>query len=126
MTNKEAYILQWQTDFDRHVSWAWNYAGAVLNNPKATPDDKKCFTSVLSILSSNEVVEIKRDLAEAEITLDTFDKIEKLNKDLLDAAIDDINVTEQAKCFFKGITHTWVSMAKSFGIQEARRMGVVV
>ena len=71
------------------------------------------------------MTDIKHDLEADSVTFETFDKIEKLYNDLLDTAIDGIDASEQAKAFVKGISHEWVAIAKSFGIQEANRAGVI-
>lgn len=125
MDIKETYISQWQNNFNRFFNWAWNYANCVLNNSNASDADKKCFTSVINTLLGKDVTNIKHDLETGGVTLETFDKIEKFYNDLLDAAIDSINESKEAKQFIKGVSREMVAIAKSFGIQEARRAEVI-
>ena len=125
MNSKETYISQWRTNFKQFISWARNYASCALDNPFASEADKKCFTSVKGTLLGNDVSDIKHDIETASITLETFNKIEKLYNDLMDAAIDSINESEEAKLFLKGVSRKLVASAKSFGIQEADRLGLL-
>ena len=125
MDTKETYISQWQDNFDRFFTWAWNYANCAINNPNASDADKRCFTSVINTLLGKDVADIKHDLKTGGVTLETFDKIEKLYNDLLDAAFDSINESKEAKQFIKGVSRGLVAIAKSFGIQEARRAEVI-
>ena len=59
-----------------------------------------------------EALEIERSLAEADVKQDVLDKIEKLNKDLVDMAIEHLTTDAVVKDFLKKLTYYQIEQNK--------------
>ena len=73
--------------------------GAMENHPSATDEDKKGFEQIKMLLHCKEAFEIKHSLAEVDVKQAVLDKIEKLNKDLVDVAIEHLATDAIVKKF---------------------------
>ena len=73
---------------------------------------KKGFEQIKMLLHGREVLEIERSLAEADVKQDVLDKIEKLNKDLVDIAIGHLATEVVLKEFLKKLTFYQIEQNK--------------
>lgn len=86
--------------------------GAMENHPSATDEDKKGLSQIKMLLHGREALEIERSLAEADVKKDVLNKIEKLNKDLVDMAIEHLTTDVVVKEFLKSLSYYQIEQNK--------------
>ena len=86
--------------------------GVMENHPCATDEDKRGFEQIKKLLQGREAVEIERSLAAAVVKQDVLDKIEKLNKDLVDMAVAHLTTGAVVKEFLKKLTYYQIEQNK--------------
>lgn len=64
------------------------------------------------MLQGREALEIERSLGEADVKQDVLDMIEKLNKDLVDMAIEHLTTDVVVKEFLKKLTYYQIEQNK--------------
>lgn len=102
---QKQYISEWHDGFVKYIGGLLSLVGAMENHPSATNEDKKGFDQIKKLLHGREALEIERCLAAADVTQDVLDKIEKLNKDMVDTAIEHITTDAIVKVFLKVLTY---------------------
>lgn len=88
--------------------------GAMENHPSATDEDKKGLGQIKMVLQGREVLDIERSLAAEDVKQDVLDKIEKLNKDLVDMAIEHLSTDAVVKEFLKSLSYYQIAQNKRF------------
>lgn len=106
------YISEWHDNYVRYIGGLLSVVGAMENHPCATDKDKKGFEQIKTLVHGREALEIERSLAEADITQDVLDKIEKLNKDMVDMAIEHLTTDTVVKEFLKQLTYYQIEQNK--------------
>lgn len=86
--------------------------GAMENHPAATDEDKKGFDQIKMLLQGMEAHEIESRLAEGDVEQEVLDKIEKLNKDLVDVAISLLKTDAIVKEFLKRLSYCQIEQNK--------------
>lgn len=86
--------------------------GAMESHLSATDEDKKGLSQIKMVLCGKEALEIERSLAEADVKQDVLDKIEKLNKDLVDMAIEHLSTDAVVKEFLKKLSYYQIEQNK--------------
>lgn len=121
ITPQQQYLANWHNNFVKYVQWLWTYMGTFENHPLATEMDKCGLDAIKLVLSGNDVIEIERNLTEGSTTgalkKDTLEKIEKLNKDIVDIAIEHSSDNPLWNVFLKQLFHQHIERGK-----EAERM----
>lgn len=64
------------------------------------------------MLQGRAAQEIERSLAEADVKQDVLDKIERLNKDLVDMAIEHLSTDEVVEEFLKKLSYYQIEQNK--------------
>lgn len=82
------------------------------NHPSVSDEDKRGFGQIKMLLHGREALEIERSLAEKDIKQDVLDKIEKLNKDLVDMAIELLTTDALVKELLKKLTYYQIEQNK--------------
>lgn len=121
MTNTQLlqrqYISDWHDNFVNYIGEILGAIQVMTNHPCATDEDKKGFDQIKMLLHGREAVEIERRLADANVKRDILDKIEKLNKDLVDMAIKHLATDAVVKEFLKKLSY--------FQIEQNKRMAEI-
>ena len=116
MTNiqiaQQQYISEWHDNFVKYIGGLLSVVGAMENHPCATDEDKKGFEQIKKLLIGQEALEIERSLAEADVKQDVLDRIEQLNKDLVDMAIEHPTTDVVVKEFLKKLTYYQIEQNK--------------
>lgn len=99
------YISEWHDDFVNYIGGLWSIVEAMMSHPSATEKDKKGFGQIKMLLHGKDALEIERGLANADIKQDILDKIEKLDKDLVDIAIGHLSTDIVVKEFLKKLSY---------------------
>ena len=109
---QQQYISEWHDNFVNYVGGLLSLVGAMENHPSATDDDKKGLSQIKMLLHGREALEIERSLAEADVKQDVLNKIEKLNKDLVDMAIEHLSTDAVVKEFLKRLSYYQIEQNK--------------
>lgn len=110
--SQQQYISEWHDNFVAYIGGLLSIVGAMENHPFATDEDKKGFEQIKMLLHGREVLEIDRRLAEADVKQDVLDKIEILNKDLVDMALEHLATDAIVKDFLRKVTYYQIEQNK--------------
>lgn len=111
---RQQFISGWHDNFVSYIGGLINLAGAMENHPSATDEDKKGLDQIKMVLHGREALEIEHSLAEADVKQDVLDKIEKLDKDLVDMAIEHLSTDAVVKVFLKSLSYYQIEQNKRF------------
>ena len=94
-------------------------AAGLMSRPEATEEDKVGRDGIRLILNGRDAadVELDLDLAAEVVKKSTLDKIAKLNKDLADTCLEQIQMTPLVREFWKQMAHIKNELDKA-GEQE--------
>lgn len=106
------YISEWHDNFVSYIGGLMSLVGAMEKHPAATDEDKKGFDQIKMLLHGWEALEIERSLAEGNVKQEVLDKVEKLNKDLLDVAINLLKTDAIVKEFLKRLSYYQIEQNK--------------
>ena len=109
---QQQYISEWHDNFVNYIGGLLSLVGAMENHPFATDEDKKGIEQIKSLLHGREALEIEHSLAEADVKQDVLDRIEKLNKDLVDMAIEHLTPDAVVKEFLKKLSYYQIEQNK--------------
>ena len=107
------YLANWYNSF---VNWVNGVVGIIdylLIQPVATDEDKKVLTKCKTILNGNEVVSVKESLSMGVVTVDILNKIESLNKILIDTVVEHIKTDVLTKELLKRLCYLKIEQDRS-------------
>ena len=110
--SQQQYISEWHDNFVSYIGGLMGLVGAMENHPAATDEDKKGFDQIKMLLQGMEAREIESRLAEGDVEQEVLDKIEKLNKDLVDVAISLLKTDAIVKEFLKRLSYYQIEQNK--------------
>lgn len=119
---QQKYISEWHDNFVNYIGGLISLVGAMENHPSATDEDKKGLGQIKMVLHGREVLEIERTLAEADIKQGVLDKIEKLNKSLVDMAIAHLSTDAIVKEFLKNLSYYQIEHNKHWAEVRLRNL----
>ncbi len=111
-TVQQQYIANWHDSF---VSYIRQYEGlivALIALPEVPDEDKNVLDRLKLMLHSKYAREVEKDLAEGTVSKSTLDKIERLNKDIADVAVEHLKTDAVVKEFLKRLTHLKLEQEK--------------
>lgn len=100
-TIQQKYIAIWHDNFVNYVNQLLAVFAAIEMLPQANDIDKQGVDALRLLLNGKEVQDVESDLAHGIVSQATLDKIEKLNKNMGDIALDHINANPLWKQFLK-------------------------
>ena len=106
------YIENWHQSFVTYTSQLRNVVIALMASPVATEADKHGLELCRLILDGKDVAWIEKCLANAIISKELLDKIEKLNKDLLDVASEQLTTDAIVKVFLRQLVYLKIEQEK--------------
>ena len=109
---QKKYISEWHDNFVNYIGGLMSLVVVMVNHPSATDEDKKGFDQIKNLLHGREALEIMHSLANSDIKQDVLDKIEKLNKDLVDMAIEHLTTDAVVKEFLKKLSYYQIEQNK--------------
>ena len=110
--SQQQYISEWHDNFVNYIGQLLSLVGAMEKHPAATNEDKEGFDQIKMLLHGWEALEIERSLAEGNVKQEVLDKIEKLNKDLVDVAISLLKTDAIVKEFLKRLSYYQIEQNK--------------
>ena len=120
------YIANWHDNFVNYVNQMLDTIAALEMQPQVTDADKQGFDALKLLLSSKVVQDVKNDLANGVVNQATLDKIEKLNKDLGEIAIDHIDANPLWKQFLKQLYGMKVENDKTAEMMRLKTLQIPV
>ena len=91
------------------ISYSWE---SQRSKYKVSDIDKQVFDKVKLMLHGKDAQDVEKDLAESRVSKNTLDKIEKLNKDIADIALEQLKTETVVKEFLKRLTHLKIEQDK--------------
>ena len=80
---------------------------------EATEEDKRGLGNIRLILNGRDAADVERDLAAGVVRKSTLDKIEKLNKDLVDTGLEHIQMNPLVREFWSQMAHIKIERDKA-------------
>jgi hypothetical protein len=93
---------------------------------EVSEEDKISLQRCLYILDGKDVHDVERALSEGKVASSTLDKVEKIYKDLVDIAIDQIKTEELAKKFLKTLIYIKIDQEKTAERMRLGRLNIEV
>lgn len=106
------YISNWHDNFVTAVKQWRGIVDILVNRPEATVEDKKGLEMCRLILDGIDVQDVEKNLANGIITKEILDKIAKLNRDLVDVAVEHLRTDAVVKEFWKKLAHLKIEQDK--------------
>ena len=123
---QQQYISEWHESFVKYIGGLISFVGAMENHPSATDEDKKGLGQIKMVLHGREALEIERSLAEADVKQEVLDKIEKLNKDLVDMAIEHLSTDAVVKEFLKKLSYYQIEQNKRLAEVRLKDLKILI
>lgn len=119
-TAQAQYLSSWHQSFVDYISSLKIFVQTLMQNTEVSEEDKSSLLRCLYILDGKDVHDVERSLSEGKVASSTLDKVEKIYKDLVDIAIDQIKTEELAKKFLKTLIYIKIDQDKN---AERMRLG---
>lgn len=120
--SQRQYITNWHDSFVNYIGSLLGVVAGLMARPEATEEDMRGLDGIRLILNGRDAAYVERRLAEADVKQDVLDRIEKLNKDLVDMAIEHLSTEAVVKEFLKKLTYYQIEQNKRFA--EIRLKGM--
>ena len=123
---QQQYLSNWHDNFVNYVMHLLSVVATLEIQPQATDTDKQGFDALKLMLNSKDVHDVENDLANGVVSQATLDKIEKLNKDLGDIAIDHLDANPLWKQFLKQLYSMKVENDKTAEMMRLKALRIPV
>ena len=127
---QQQYLAQWHDNFVEYIRQLLSFVDGYMLLPQATEDNKIELLKVRVILTGKDVEEIERNLADGSksgvLKKGTIDKIVKLDKDLMDFALERISRDKFWKEFLKHLSKIQREKAKDATITRLNELQISV
>ena len=104
-TVQQQYITNWHDCFVGFIRQYETLIVALIALPEVPYEDKQVLDRLKLMLHCKDAQDVEKDLAEDTVSKSTLDKIEKLNKDIADVAVEQLKTDAVVKEFLKRLTH---------------------
>ena len=104
-TIQQQYIANWHDSFVSYIKQYEALIVALIALPEVPDEDKQVLDRLKLMLHCKDAQDVEKDLAEGTVSKSTLDKIEKLNKDIADVAVEQLKTDAVVKEFLKRLTH---------------------
>lgn len=130
MNTKQQCLANIHDTFVQRQENLLSLADTLMALPQATDNDRKGFQEVKLLLRSAEAVEIEQELSDCVklgvMKRDILEKVEKLNEQLVDFALEHINASVTWKAFMKQLFQSKSSQDKSSVLDLMRYLDIEV
>ena len=120
------YITTWHDNFVNYVNQMLTAIAALEKLPQVTDADKQGFDDLKLLLNGKDVQGVENDLAHGVVSQATLDKIEKLNKDFCDIAIDHLDANPIWKQFLRQLYGMKVESDKTAEMMRLKALQIPV
>ncbi len=125
---QQQYLAQWHDNFVEYIRQLLSFVEGYMLLPQATEDNKIELQKVRAILTGKDVEGIEKNLADGSksgvLKKGTIDKIVKLDKDLVDFALERISIDKFWKEFLKHLSKIQREKAKDATITRLNELQI--
>ena len=125
-TIQQQYLANWHDSFVDFVNQMLTTIAAIELQAQITDADKQGFDALKLLLKGKDVQDVEKDLANGVVSQATLDKIEKFSKDLIDIAIDHIDINPMWKQFLKQLCDKKVEIDKAAEMMRLRALQIPI
>lgn len=125
-TIQQQYLANWHDNFVKYVNRMLSVVATLEIQPQATDTDKQGFDALKLLLNGKDVHDVENDLSNGVVSPATLDKIEKLNKDLGDIAIDHLDANPLWKQFLKQLYSMKVENDKTAEMMRLKALHILI
>ena len=104
-TVQQQYIANWHDSFVSYIRQYEALIVALIALSEVPDEDKQVLDRLRQMLHCKDAQDVEKDLAEGTVSKSTLDKIENLNKDIADVAVEQLKTDAVVKEFLKRLTH---------------------
>lgn len=112
VTVQQQYIANWHDSFVSYIRQYEALIVALIALPEVPDEDKQMLDRLKLMLHCKDAQDVEKDLAEGSVSKNTLDKIEKLNKDIADVAVEQLKTDTVVKDFLKRLNHLKIEQEK--------------
>ena len=106
------YIESCYNNFVAYVAQMKGLVTGLMTFPGVSDEDKKGLLHCLGVLESEDVFEVEKSLREGHVSKEVLRKIEKMNKDLVDVAVEYLRTDIVMKEFWKRMAYFKIEQEK--------------
>jgi len=117
-SSQKQFIVNWHNTFVDYVKKVISLTDTMKLLDKVTDNDKRNLELFKNILHCKDVQEIERDLANAKIKKSTLNKIEKLDKDIVDFVVEHMSVSPTFRHILKQVSYYQIEYNKQMAIMQ--------
>jgi hypothetical protein len=125
-TVQQQYITNWHDCFVGFIRQYETLIVALIALPEVPYEDKQVLDRLKLMLHCKDAQDVEKDLAEGTVSKSTLDKIEKLNKDIADVAVEQLKTDAVVKEFLKRLTHLKLEQDKKAEELRLRALGISI
>jgi hypothetical protein len=125
-TVQQQYITNWHDCFVGFIRQYETLIVALIALPEVPYEDKQVLDRLKLMLHCKDAQDVEKDLAEGTVSKSTLDKIEKLNKDIADVAVEQLKTDTVVKEFLKRLTHLKLEQDKKAEELRLRALGISI
>lgn len=105
IVTRQEYLKNWHDSFVAFIRQMQSIVTGFYLNPYASADDRKGLDLCKLIIDGEDVKVVERCLAEGTVCKDVLNRIGKINKDLVDVAVESFRTDAILKEFVKQLAH---------------------
>ena len=125
-TVQQQYIANWHDSFVGYIGQYEALIVSLIALPEVPDEDKLVLDRLKLMLHGKDAQDVEKDLAEGTLSKNTLEKIEKLNKDIADVAMEQLNTDVVAKEFLKRLTHLKLEQDKNAEELRLRALNISI
>ena len=125
-TVQQQYITNWHDCFVGFIRQYETLIVALIALPEVPYEDKQVLDRLKLMLHCKDAQDVEKDLAEGTVSKSTLDKIEKLNKDIADVAVEQLKTDAVVKEFLKRLTHLKLEQDKKAEELRLRALNISI
>lgn len=122
ITPQQQYISIWHDNFVKYINSLLGAIAGLLTRPDATSEDKEALEAIKMMLTGKDASDVENDLALGIVKQSTLDKIEKIDKDIVDTCLEHIPMKPLVREFWKQFLHIQIDQNKR---SEERRLNML-
>lgn len=125
-TIQQQYIANWHDSFVGYIRQYEALIVALIALPEVLDEDKQVLDRLKLMLHCKDAQDVEKDLAEGSVSKNTLDKIEKLNKEIADVAVEQLKTDAVVKEFLKRLTHLKLEQDKKAEELRLRALNICI
>ena len=109
---QKRYLADWHRSFIIFINSLKTFISGLMLLPEATEEDKRALERCLLTLSGKEVQDVEKALREGNVSKTMLSKVEKINKDLVDEAVEHLRTDVLVKEFWRQLSYLKIEHEK--------------